>query len=82
MALIVASREHGIWRIQKREGDGSTAPGRPHLIDVCVLAADQFRTLITASSHMRPKQLLFAGVGLDTRTIALAANSANARIEL
>ena len=67
---------------QKREGDGSNAPVRPHLITVCVLAADQLQALIAASSQKRPKQLLVAGVGLDTRTIALAADSANARIEL
>ena len=66
----------------KREGDGSIAPVRPHLIKVCVLAADQLQTLIAARSPKHPIQLLFAGVGLDTRTIALAADSANARIEL
>jgi hypothetical protein len=46
------------------------------------LAADQLQALIAASSQKRPKQLLVACVGLDTRTIALAADSANARIEL
>lgn len=66
----------------QREGDGSSAPVRPRLLEVRPLAAGQRQTTQAVRLHKHSNYLLLVCVGLDTRAIALAADATDARIKL